>query len=71
MPDLPKGEDSQTPDLAKARVLYSEALPLFTWSVEISKGLELEFSREPKGEKQPKEPTEEERRKHELTHLPK
>ena len=39
--------------------------------VEISKGLEMEFSREPKGEKQPQEPTEEERRKHELTHLPK
>ena len=39
--------------------------------VEISKGLEPEFSRDPRGEKQPKEPTEEERRKHELTHLPK
>eukprot|EP00439_Symbiodinium_sp_Y106_P071004 s3839_g12.t1 len=39
--------------------------------VEISKGLEVEFSREPKGEKRPEEPTEEERRKHELTHLPK
>ena len=39
--------------------------------VEISKGLEMEFSREPKGEKQPQEPTEEERRKHELTQLPK
>ena len=39
--------------------------------VEISKGFEMEFSREPKGEKQPQEPTEEERRKHELTQLPK
>ena len=39
--------------------------------VEISKGLELEFSREPKGEKRREEPTEEERRKHELTHVPK
>ena len=39
--------------------------------VEISKGLEVEFSREPKGEKRPEEPTEEERKKHELTHLPK
>ena len=39
--------------------------------VEISKGLEVEFSREPKGEKRPEDPTEEERRKHELTHLPK
>eukprot|EP00439_Symbiodinium_sp_Y106_P035288 s5452_g4.t1 len=39
--------------------------------VEISKGLEVEFSREPKGEKRPEEPTDEERRKHELPHLPK
>ena len=31
----------------------------------------MEFSRDPKGEKRPEEPTEEERKKHELTHLPK
>ena len=39
--------------------------------VEISKGLEIEFSREPDGEKRPEAPSEEERKKHELTHLPK
>ena len=39
--------------------------------VEISQGLEIEFSREPDGEKRPEAPSEEERKRHELTHLPK
>ena len=39
--------------------------------VEISKGLEVEFSGEPDGEKRPEAPSEEERKRHELTHLPK
>eukprot|EP00439_Symbiodinium_sp_Y106_P028668 s6022_g3.t1 len=39
--------------------------------VEISKTIDEEFSREPKGEKRPEPPSEEERRLHELTHMPK
>ena len=39
--------------------------------VEISKKIDEEFSRKPEGEKRPEPPSEEERKLHELTHLPK
>ena len=39
--------------------------------VEISKKIDEEFARKPEGEKRPEPPSEEERKLHELTHLPK